>query len=322
MKTQCAAALFAGLTVHAYALEVPVAAGGDPHVLTAAYSPYNRVRIVAITSSSLTITFAPTERIAHLIMGDPSLIGGPKSDELANAPLKNNLFLWPLKIGQTNMQVITILPDGGERLYQYEIAVQDSRPDDENGPLGKSCIEHHNCATFGLIYAYPRDAHEAAVQRWKERKAAEDENTAANRLSVDFFYGQRNWHYVAQGKAKWLAPAEVSDNGRLTAFRWPNNMQVPAIFTMSKDATEQSQTPHMRDDLQIASTTSCWWRLRLGGGVLDIYNVRGLPAQYTQAQLNHEIKRAKDGLCDLGGYDPGTGTTSPDVVRELKSAQK
>jgi type IV secretion system protein VirB9 len=269
----------------AWALNVPTAGGEDPHVRVTSYSPYQRVRVTLDMNHTTAITYAPNERIGRMTIGDDKTIEGPDAAKLSSSPLRNNLPLWPLRVGQTNMQVVTTLPDGSERLYQYDLIVDDDpgKSDDPN-------------AIYGLIYTYPRDVREARIAEAKVRRVQQEKSTTEDRLATDFFYGDRNWRYVAQGQDRWMAPDEVSDNGRLTAFRFAGNRETPAIYIVGKDHSEQVAPFTMRGELMIVQNTACHFRLRLGGGVLEVYN---------------------RGSCTGVGENPGTGTTSPDVVREI-----
>jgi type IV secretion system protein VirB9 len=278
------------LTAPAHALDAPQPGKQDPHVRLTAYSPYDRTLIVGVIGRSTTITFGAAERIERVTFGsqDPPW-EGPDPSKLGSAPLKNNLPLWPLKTGHSNMQVTTLLPSGDERLYQFDLVVHDAPTGEADDPA----------ATYGLIFSYPSEARQAAVQAASARRDAERQAVAQARLATDYWYGERNWRYVAKGKDKGIAPLEVSDNGRLTAFRFPGNTEVPAIYVVDRTGTERLAPFDMKDDLIVAQTTAEHFRLRLGEQVLEVYN-RGY---------------------DPVGQKPGTGTTSPDVVRKVVGAQ-
>ena len=287
MKRSLLAALLVSASLPGYALSLPPSGAEDPHIRTTVYSALNRTRITAVMTHTTTITFAPAERIARVTIGDDKTLEGPDPGKIQGSPLRNNLPLWPLHPGHTNMQVTTETPDGAERLYQYDVVVHDNPKDDAEDPD----------AVYGLIYSYPREVRAAAVARAREVQAVRQASVAADRLSPDFFYGPRNWKYTAHGKDAWLAPSEVSDNTRLTAFRFPGNTQIPAIYVVAKDGSEQLAPFQMRDDLVIVQFVACHFRLRLGRGVLEVFN---------------------KGDCSGAGYNPGTGTTSPDVMRVTK----
>ena len=93
-------------------------------------------------------------------------------------------------------------------------------------------------------------------------------------------------------------PAEVSDNGETTAFRFPGNTRQPVIYQMTPDGKEQiAATSRCGNDIVIAHGTAAGWRLRMGGEVVDIWNVG----------------------FDAVGQNPFTGTTSPEIVRTIRS---
>ncbi len=275
------AGVLAGVATPAHALSVPPSGAEDPHIRTTAYSPLNRTRITAVMTHTTTVTYGPAERIARVTIGDDKTIEGPDPGKLQGNPLHNNLPLWPLHPGHTNMQVTTETPDGAERLYQYDVVVHDNPKDDGDDPD----------AVYGLIYSYPREVHEAAVARARVAQAARQKSAAVDRLSTDFFSGPRNWKYTAHGKDAWLAPAEVSDNSRLTAFRFPGNTQIPSIYVVAKDGSEQLAPFQMRDDLVIVQTVACHFRLRLGGGVLEVFNKGDCSGAGFQSRDRHDVAR-------------------------------
>jgi len=285
MRLAAALAIALGLAGPALALDTPVPGTRDPHIRTAAYDAYDRTLLVGVVGMATTVTFGAQERIQRVTFGsvsdpwqapDPSKGGG--------SAYKNNLPLWPRKAGHGNMQVVTGLPDGTERLYQFDLVARDPGAAGEGDPD----------ATFGLIFTYPEDIRQAAAAAAAERRKAIAASVARDRLKTDVFYGKRNWRYVAQGKDRALAPAEVSDNGRLTAFRFPGNTEAPAIYVVGPNG-ERLAPFIVLDDLIVVQETAAHFRLRLGDEVLEIYNRAFDPA----------------------GQKADTGTTSPGVVREV-----
>ena len=94
-----------------------------------------------------------------------------------------------------------------------------------------------------------------------------------------------------------LAPAEVWDDGQSTFLRFPGNRRVPTIFSVLPDGREAAVNYSVNTTGVITvHQTGPALRLRDGGLVLCIFN------------------RAADAT----GRNPGTGTTSPDVVREIR----
>jgi hypothetical protein len=158
----------------------------------------DRTALVGEIGREITITFGPDERIGRVVFGQPEaeLWLGPDPKE-AQA-VRNNLPLWPMKVGRTNMQVTTTLPDGSQRIYQFALVAK--TPDSDGGDDPD--------VTFGLIFTYPQqEKQQEALTTWKARKDAADKTLAKDRLKVDIFYGERNWSYVARPNKDWIAHA-------------------------------------------------------------------------------------------------------------------
>jgi len=278
-----ALALLASCAVASPALAVqdPHAGRFDARVRTVIYNPLNVVRVTGGTLASTEVEFAAGEVITQVAIGD--------ADGWLVLPAGNLLFLKPMEVRTpTNAQVVTRRPDGSLRSYQLEL-------------IAHGATQDHAAEGVQLVvaYAYPDDARQAAVAARQKVAANADEQLAQSRLAVDLFYGPRNWRYTAQG-ASAVQPLEVSDNGRLTAFRFPGNQALPTIYTVAPDGQETIVAYTMRDDLAVVSTTAREFRLRYGGDVLRVFNLGFDPI----------------------GLNSGTGTTTPEVQRSVKEARQ
>lgn len=260
----------------ALSAQEPRAGRYDARVRTVAYNPMDVVRVVGGTFNSTQIIFAPDEAVAQVAIGD--------SDAWLAQPAGNLLFLKPAEVrAPTNMQVVTKRPDGSLRSYQFELNARTAMADQPAAG-----------AVYAIAFTYPEDARAVAAAAQQRSAEAADERSAQDRLAVDFLQGPRNWRYAAQGSVA-IEPAEVSDNGRLTAFRFPGNSQVPAIYAVAPDSQETIVPYTMRDSFAVVSTTAPEFRLRLGSEVVRILNRGYNPV----------------------GVNAGTGTTAPDVVRKV-----
>jgi type IV secretion system protein VirB9 len=293
--TILAAVLSAGVGP-AMALSVPPPGAADPHIRQVPYDQLNRTVLVGEIGRETTITFGAGERIGRVVFGQPDaeLWAGPDPKDVKDQALQNNLPLWPLKIGATNMQVTTTLPDGAQRIYQFALYAKVPDSDGRDDPD----------VTFGLIFTYPQVVKQEAIIAWKARKEAADRAAAKARLAVDVFYGARNWSYLARPNKVWIASAwpkpDVSDNGQLTAFRFQGNVAEPAIYIVDTPACGPGGHERLapfadQDGLKVVQTTAQHFRLRLGDAVMEVCNRNFDPI----------------------GQNPGTGTTSPGVVREV-----
>ena len=319
----------------AIADEIPAPAGADPRVRVIAYDPLQVVKLYAVPGATLTLQLAPGETVAGLPVSDQTLLDPPEPAGLGTGPLAmaggpvpseragagrgastdRNLFtavrgnfvmLKPLR--DLDPQPLFIIgrstdPTTGRevmRAYTFELSTRE-------GPL---TAEAPN--TYYLVrFTYPgeeRAAAEAATaaRRQAANAAAEArrhemvERRARDRLQLASANGATpgamNWNYDGQGDRE-LAPAEVWDDGQSTFLRFPGNRRLPAIFSVLADGREAAVNyTASTSGLITVHQTGPVLRLRDAGLVLCILN------------------RAHDAT----GRNPGTGTTSPDVVRELR----
>lgn len=319
----------------AVADEAPVPAGADPRVRMVAYDPQQVVKLYAVPGATLTIQLAPGETVAGLPVSDQTLLDPPEPAGLGTGPLAmaggpapseragagrgastdRNLFtavrgnfvmLKPLRdLAPQPLFIIGRSTDpttGREvmRAYTFELSTRE-------GPL---TAEAPN--TYYLVrFTYPTEERAAAAAADEARRQAANtatetrrrelaERQARDRLQLAGANGATpgvmNWNYDGQGDRE-LAPAEVWDDGQSTFLRFPGNRRVPAIFSVLTDGREAAVNYSANTSgLITIHQTGPALRLRDGGLVLCILN------------------RTHDAI----GRNPGTGTTSPDVVRELR----
>jgi type IV secretion system protein VirB9 len=260
-------AIVLALAAPAAAEVTPRSTGGDPHLVTVGYDPANVVRIVSSRTSSTQLIFSAHEEITNVAIGD--------ADAWLAQPAGHLLFLKPTLVrAPTNAQVVTKLADGTLRTYQLRLVASPgarrARP------------------MYAVTFTYPREA-AAAAQAARERAAQE-------RLARAWAEGPRNWRYVAKG-SKQIEPTEVSDNGRMTAFRFPGNMRVPTIYTRAPDGQETIVPYTVQGEHAVVGVAAREFVLRDGRQVLRIIN-QGF---------------------DPVGRNPGTGTGTRDLTRVVRS---
>ncbi|UZO95024.1 Channel protein VirB9 (plasmid) [Roseomonas mucosa] len=260
----------------AFAEQTPRSGGYDARVQTVPYNPMNVVRIVGSPTNSTQIIFAPGEEVTQVAIGD--------ADAWLAQPTGNLLFLKPTEIRHsTNAQVVTRLPNGVVRSYQFRLIAA------PRGARGESS------AIFAVNFTYPADAAAARAVADAQQAQAALERVAQQRLSLAWAEGPRNWRYVAQG-SRMLEPVEVSDNGHQTAFRFPGNMRIPTIYTAAPDGTETIVPYTVNGELVLVQTTARIFTLRDGQEVVRIIN-QGF---------------------DPVGRNPRTGTGTPDLTRTVR----
>jgi type IV secretion system protein VirB9 len=312
------ALLLAGtaLSSPAFALDACKPSTDDAQVRICAYAPTQRYVVSGLVGYPVDLKFAADERIKRFELAytaptwrGPEAKGGAAGGPMAAGTFQNNLPVWPFQAGRSALLVVTALPDGKERAYQFDLNARKAAADCDVAPAGPGC-PGDDTTTASLEFTYPADEaaaakqvatskKEAAVAAWRSRQAKANEAKAIARLKTDVFYGPRNFAYQAKAdpKFKALAPSEVSDNGWLTEMQWPANVQIPAITIIDPATGEERIAPvSQQGHMEIINGTAEWFRLRLGPkAVMDIHN------------LAWKATRP----------DPGTGTTSPDVVRQV-----
>ena len=112
IRTTTLAAVLSAAIGPAMALSVPPPGVIDPHIRTVAYDQMNRTALVGEIGRETTVTFGSDERIERVVFGQPEaeLWLGPDPKDVKDQALRNNLPLWPMKPGLTNMQVTTLTP--------------------------------------------------------------------------------------------------------------------------------------------------------------------------------------------------------------------
>jgi type IV secretion system protein VirB9 len=271
-------ALTAGSVSCAYSAETPQGGKRDSRVRFVAYDPDEVVEITGVIRSALEIVFSPSETVDKVALGD--------SAEWLTVPAKNILFLKPkLMNGPTNMAVVTVLKDGSVRSYNFSLIVRE-------GEIKAGLRD----AMFQVRFQYPEDEQAAS------RKAEADLEREGEQARVDAALRQSrrdgpvNYAYAVQG-ASAIAPTEAHDNGQVTTLLFPGNEPIPAIFTVMPDGQESRVNYTVEGHSVVLHMIAPEFRLRRGDVVATVYN--------------HGFDK------DPFGRDPGTGTTSEKVVREI-----
>ncbi len=273
----------------ALAEQTPLPGTHDQRVTTVPYDPANVIRLETADLRSTMLQFAPDETVDAIAIGDQAC--DKCNGGWAYNIVRNLLFMKPqlsphdpgyAARSHSNMQVVTLKPNGEQRIYQFELIAVPK--------------EASTSPTLALTITYPGDIAAAKHKAAAEAAAHHDEDVARQRLVVDYFYGVRNWQYAGRGSQS-IEPGSVSDNGQNTAFRFIGNSPQPAIYQGKCDASDKlSTTTNEAGDIVVAQGISPFWCLRQGDAVYEVASVHFDPT----------------------GQVTGTGTTSSDVIRKVK----
>lgn len=201
------------------------------------------------------------------------------------APAQNILFLKPRELHPpTNLQVVTVRSSGERRNYNFELT---STKD------GK--------VYYTVQYRYPTDEANERRRHSENARLAKEGNIIDETLSLHQSYGKRNFQYSAQGNRA-LQPDAVYDDGKVTVMRFAGNRPIPAIYMTREDGTESLMPNDVRDSGRavVLHGLASRFVLRSGKDVLCVYNENFDPV----------------------GVNPGTGTTSPSIDRELANGSR
>ena len=291
----------------AIALEQPTGdKNADKRVCDVVYNPSDVVDVKATVGEAITIMFRASERIDYVSASDTA--------HLKQAETKGSSVLW-LKATEPMqpqpISVVTLQEDGSLRNYmlQWSASAPVSSAPARVAMTGDAqavvdvvapqVSQTHPC--YLIRFDYPSDdkaakdkAARAQWVGWQQKKAEialrqQQAQTAAHNL-----------HYVGQGDAS-IGPTEIFDDGFSTWLRFPGNLRVPTVFTVTPDGKESQLVGQTTEDNGLIKLHGVYQQLRLRDGllVLCVFNQAFNPL----------------------GNDPATGTTSPAVTRDLRASQ-
>jgi type IV secretion system protein VirB9 len=278
LLTFSAVILAAAIPGQASAENTPRPVTGDHRVREVNYSDQNVIAIRSAFRTATQIEFAQGEVIKFVAMGDTV------SWEVA--PAENLLFIKPReRASGTNLIVVTEYA-GQKRNYTFALsAVANSRATE---------------TYFKVRVRYPEQEaaalREATARRQLAQVLAQQNGAIKAALDLGVLEGTRNLNYTVQG-ASAIQPSEVTDNGQFTVLRFPNQREIPAIFTVNPDGSEAAASFDVRDEFVVVHGVFRELRLRRGKVVLCIYNDN--PSFY--------------------GRDPKTDTASEVVERQTEN---
>ena len=207
-------------------------------------------------------------------------IGNPSYNMVAKL---NYLFVKPTELHPpTNVNVVTQLPDGRRRTYQLVFGIT---------PPGES----REPPFFLVRFRYSADVQARRAAEVASRANVQRGKEAERVLERDANMSWRNYAYSIQGETD-FEPAEVYDNGKVTMFRFRGATELPAIYIGLDDGKDELVPKSVDGELVTVHAVAKKFVLRRGDLVMCVFNER-----FTSE-----------------GNEPGTGTTSPNVVRLTK----
>jgi type IV secretory pathway VirB9-like protein len=305
-------------------------AEGPSHVKVAQCGPLIRQELRTIVGHPLVIVFPKGEstwlnpssgRIdAKGVNGIEPVIEVIKDDKLKDNPIGNMFTLWPDEVGISTLTVVVKTTDGSIKTYPFTLT---SVPDDQaalddprvtlnllcsSGPVAPAnTAASAPAARAGSTVAATPIPTRVNTGRRLSLNAAERAD-AEERLRTQSFNGagDQTCHYHAKGKRpSAVEPMCPMDNGQWTLIRFKGLTRKPAVYIGScEDGNDEERLArqHGAGDFVVVEEIAPQFCLRLGSGPADVLEI-----------INDAY--------DPAGRDPGTGSISPGVRRDLIQAK-
>ena len=234
----------------------------------------NRIQYVNYHASDVVVIHSTVGYISRIVFekGETIQDGGVGAGFTAGWNLNhkgNILYVSPQSIRQgddhppqqpypaewnTNIVVAT-----NKRLYDFEVRLL---------PANYKGREHN--VFYRIEFRYPTE--EAAKQQAAMERAEAKEAKKARGLPQP-----RSWDYRASpGKnSTSIMPDMAYDDGRFTYLRFSNNREIPAVYILGADGSENKVNMHMHPeepDVMVIHRVSERMVLRLGRSVVSIHN--------------------------------------------------
>ena len=268
----------------------------DKRICDVDYSPNNVLRVWGTLRSMTLFQFGPGENNPRIAAADMNVLTFIPDGNVAIVKPK------PVPTPAWHIQpivLLTTLADGTVRAYQIEYDLLDQ------GPI----TADSDVTQFAVHFHYPGDVAKAQAAAWRARQAMWAEQQVKAQLATTGPGSASggpgtNCDYVEQHDPEHplpFVPTRVCDDGQSTYLTFPGNMQVPAITIDGPDGKPMvpMQNFDTTGSYQVVHQVAHHFYLRIGDALDCIW---------------------KTGPVDPSGYNPGTNTSSPNVVRVLKEA--
>lgn len=299
----------------AFAMQEPTPSRQDSRIRTASYSSSNVIHITSTSLSPVQIVLQDGEQVVSFAGLQVATTSKPA--DMANVHdwlirwSGNAVVLQPLRAEKPSLLFLdTKAPDGVMRHYRFQLDTRMGLGDGDRGEY-----EAVNMVYPTVIAAQRKAAWDAEAPIRAQKAAAEvrKQETAEaewrlRAAAIPTAVG-RNWRYEAQNinakdtSCDVIGPehaAGISDDGMQTRLLFAPHATLPVAYVLDQDGKE-SVVQHSQDETP-------------DGLVMTLHAV-----------VPKVILRRGDRVCaftnlayDPVGHQPGTGTISPEVIREVR----
>ncbi|ATP12996.1 P-type conjugative transfer protein VirB9 [Bartonella henselae] len=224
-------------TVPVQALKTPSSSEYDHRIRYVTYNVADVVQIETVIGVATHIILEEGERYITHAFGD--------SEAYAFAHKGRHIFIKPkAELANTNLIVVT-----DKRSYKFRLQFRNDRAG----------------ATYELAFHYP-DTNTQNLEENKQRLAIE----RGFHQSVNGY----NLSYTMSGNQD-IAPINAWDNGRITYFKFPANMDMPSIYLVDAEGNESLISRTVvgnSNDIIAVHKVNPKWLIRLGKRALAVFN--------------------------------------------------
>lgn len=269
------------------------------HAPASAVTPAMIVEAGTNSDATRSAVMAQNARILHLatsgdqpvllplVKGFPCVVEFPKGEkvlDIAVGGLSDWSTSWEVVKRDTaffikplaNAQMTTMIVGTSEHHYVFDLQALAATP------------ENHGKRLSRLILAPPQMAvpleelvqtQQKSQQQQDLRKAQEQATLIESQIKAlkEARYAKRarNYDYTMEvvSLIDDIRPREAFDDGRFTYLKFPDALQIPAVYRGGKTAADETlMNSHIEDDYLVLHGVHTHWVLRLGGSVIGVHN--------------------------------------------------
>lgn len=225
-----------GLTIPAYALDLPSRSKLDSRIQT---TPYNNNDVVLIR--------AAIGRAVHVVLGQGEEVrematGNSEAWEIKDA--KNNIYMKPkLPDAETNLLVTT-----NKRVYSFDLRVVEV-----------------NKAAYRITFTYP-DEEIAAKQKLLEKNKIHFSFETPPKITND------KYTMTIGENSEDIRPMSAFDDGTFTYIKFKRGLEMPVIFKQTDDKKEEIINSHVKGDWVVLHGIFKNMMIRAGSSVIALHN--------------------------------------------------
>jgi type IV secretion system protein VirB9 len=268
-------------------------AGTGPTTSTRANTSLSTTPAAAATTGLSRIqrvsTDGETPLLLPLVKGFPSVVelpAGEKILDIAVGGLSDWASAWEIARRESsfyikplaNAQLTTMLVGTTERTYVIDLQPLPHTADNQASRLSRLILMRPSPPEAVPIAPPAPDPQEQAkaeaLQSAQQQVQALEQHIQSVREDR-YNKRPRNYDYTMEmaSLVEDIRPREVFDDGRFTYFKFPDALQIPAVYRGNAEAADETLVnSHIANDYLVVHGVHTRWVLRLGGSVIGLFN--------------------------------------------------